>query len=196
MLGLALDLDLRSKGLNLDDFMKQVWNTYGKSEVSYTIEDLHLTLDKYAGTVIADKFFGEYIYKSEMPKYADLFKSVGLKLTQDDDKGYFGASLKANETALEISSNPKISSPAYIANLNSGDIITAVNGDPISSMKDWEKIMNESKPGTVLEISYTRHTKQGEAKVTLSKDPTYLISMDENADEKAKKARAIWLSTK
>jgi predicted metalloprotease with PDZ domain len=196
VLGLALDLDLRSKGLNLDDFMKQVWNSYGKTEVSYTIEDLHESLDKYAGAGIADKFFGNYIYKSEMPKYAELFKTVGLKLTQDMDKGYFGASLKANENSIQISSNPKNGSPAYMANLSSGDIITSVNGTAISSMKDWENIIDKSKSGTELELSFTRDTKEEKAKVTLSKDPTYVISIDENADKKAEKAREVWLAKK
>ncbi|RKS55219.1 putative metalloprotease with PDZ domain [Gillisia mitskevichiae] len=196
VLGLALDLELRSKGLNLDDFMKQVWNTFGKSEVSYTIEDLHESLNKYAGAEIGDNFFGNYIYKSEMPKYAELFKSVGLKFKQDSEKGYFGASLKKNENLVEISGNPKIGSAAYKAKLSSGDIITSVNGKAISSMKDWETIINESKPGTELNISYTRDAKEGETKVTLTMDPTYTISIDENADKKAVKARESWLATK
>jgi predicted metalloprotease with PDZ domain len=196
VLGLALDLDLRNKGLNLDDFMKQVWNTYGKTEVSYTIENLHESLDKYAGAEIADKFFRNYIYKSEMPKYAELFKTVGLKLTQDMDKGYFGASLKVNENSVQISSNPKNGSPAYMANLSSGDIITSVNGTAISSMTDWENIIDKSKSGTELELSFTRDTKEEKAKVTLSKDPTYVISIDENADKKAQKARELWLAKK
>jgi predicted metalloprotease with PDZ domain len=196
VLGLALDLNLRSKGLNLDDFMKQVWNTYGKTEVSYTIEDLHKSLAKYAGAAVADEFFGNYIYKSEMPKYADLFKTVGLKLTQDVDKGYFGASLKANDSLVQITSNPKIDSPAYNAKLNSGDQITTVNENPISSMEDWEKIIKESKPETVLNIIYMRDKKEAKTKVTLSKDPTYTISIDDNADKKAVTARQNWLAKK
>ncbi len=196
ILGLALDLDLRSKGLNLDDFMKQVWNTFGKTEVSYTIKDLKESLTKYAGAEVADQFFGNYIYKSEMPKYSELFKTVGLKLSQDVDKGYFGASLKKNENSVQITSNPKIDSPAYNANLNSGDQITAVNENPISSMEDWEKIIKESKPGTVLNITYMRDNKEAKTKLTLSKDPTYTISIDENADKKAVKAREAWLAKK
>ena len=196
VLGLALDLELRSKGLNLDDFMKQVWNTYGKTEVSYTINDLHESLKIYAGSEVADEFFGNYIYKSEMPKYAELFKTVGLKLSQDVALGYFGVSLKKDENSVQITSNPKIDSPAYKGNLNSGDQITTVNGNPVSTMEDWEKIINESKPGTELNISYKRDAKEGKTKVTLSKDPTYTISIDENADKKAVIAREAWLAKK
>jgi len=196
VLGLALDLELRKNGLNLDDYMKQVWNTYGKSEVSYTIEDLHNSLSSYAGATIGDNFFGNYIYKSEMPNYAELFKAVGLKLTQDIEKGYFGASLKATDGLIQINSNPKIGSPAYIANLTNGDRIIRVNEKAISNMADWEKIINESKPGNELTITYLRDTKEAKAKVTLSKDPTFTISIDENADKKAVKAREAWLATK
>ncbi len=196
VLGLALDLELRSKGLNLDDFMKQVWHTYGKTEVSYTINDLKESLKKYAGAEIGDKFFGNYIYKSEMPNYAELFKTVGLKLTQDVEKGYFGASLKVNDSLIQINGNPKIGNPAYNANLTSGDKITSVNGNPISSMRDWEKIINQSKPGTVLNITYMKDTKGAKTKVTLSKDPTYTIIIDENADKKAVTARKNWFAKK
>ncbi len=196
VLGLALDLELRSKGLNLDDFMKQVWNTFGKTEVSYTIKDLHKSLNKYAGAEIGDNFFGNYIYKSEMPKYAELFKTVGLKHIQEVEKGYFGASLSAYNNVVQISSNPKIDSPAYLASLSSGDIITSVNGKHISSMKDWENIIDESKSGTELELLFKRDTKEEKTKVTLSKDPTYVISIDENADKKAQNARETWLATK
>jgi len=196
ILGLALDLDLRSKDLNLDDFMKQVWNTYGKTEVSYTIEGLHESLKNYAGAEVADQFFGNYIYKSEMPKYNELFKSVGLQLKQDTENGYFGATLKANDSLVQITSNPKIGSPAYKAKLTSGDQITNINGSPISSMEHWEKIIKESKPGSVLNITYMRNKKEAKTKTTLSEDPTYTISINEKADKKAVNARKAWLQPK
>ena len=196
ILGLALDLDLRRNGLNLDDYMKQVWTTYGKNEVSYTIEDLHESLKKYAGAEIADKFFENYIYKSEMPKYTELFESVGLILKQDAEKVYFGASIKVNDSLLQITSNPKIDSPAYNANLNSGDQILNINGSPISTMQKWEGIIKESSPGTVLNITFMRDKKEAKTKVTLSKDPTYTISINENADKKVVKAREAWLQSK
>src|SRR5690606_24228781 len=44
VLGLALDLSLRKNGLNLDGYMKLVWQTYGKKEVPYTLQDLRQTL--------------------------------------------------------------------------------------------------------------------------------------------------------
>lgn len=196
VLGLALDLSLRSKGLNLDDYMKQIWKKYGKTEVSYTIKDLHESLKKYAGEEIADEFFGNYIYKSEMPNYLELFKSVGLKMTQDKEKVSFGAPVKDGKDSVILASNPKIDSPAYKANLSAGDQITTVDGQPIINSKEWETLMTGKKPGDIIEVGFLRNGKENKTKLTLTQDPTYTISIDENADKEAVSARQNWLATK
>ncbi len=69
VLGLALDLPLRQQGLNLDDYMKLVWETYGKGETPYTIADLQESLSTYAGNDFGAVFFNSYIYTSGMPNY-------------------------------------------------------------------------------------------------------------------------------
>ena len=196
VLGLALDLSLRKKGLNLDDYMKQVWKKYGKIEVSYTIENLQQSLSNYAGAEFSSQFFDDYIYKSNMPNYLELFKSVGLKMTQDKEKGTFGASVKDGENSVIIASNPKIGSPAYKANLAAGDQITSVDEQPIINSKEWETLMNGKKPGDIVEVGYLRNGKENKTKLTLTPDSTYTISIDENADRKAQQARAVWLATK
>ncbi|MBT8184021.1 MAG: peptidase M61, partial [Eudoraea sp.] len=48
VLGLALDLSLRKEDKNLDDYMKLVWKKYGKTGFSYTLDDLHESLNQYA----------------------------------------------------------------------------------------------------------------------------------------------------
>ncbi|WP_313791195.1 M61 family metallopeptidase [Lacinutrix neustonica] len=124
VLGLALDLSLRQKGLDLDTYMKQVWATYGKTEIPYTIKDLNAVLNAYAGTDFGDGFFNTYIYKSEMPDYKTLFETVGLTIEQDSKKKYIGASFNNNL----VSRNTKIGTPAYQAGLEKGDEIISVNG--------------------------------------------------------------------
>ena len=57
MLGLVLDLSLREKGLNIDDFMKLMWTHFGKQEIPYTVEDIRNTLKTYAGADFGDYFF-------------------------------------------------------------------------------------------------------------------------------------------
>src|SRR5690606_22506463 len=107
-LGLALDLSLREKGLNLDDFMKRMWIDFGKKQQFYTVDDVHKTLNSYAGNEFGDHFFNNYIYKSGMPDYEALFKSVGVNLETKNEVD-FGATVRSQR----IINNPKIGSSAY-----------------------------------------------------------------------------------
>lgn len=196
VLGLALDLKLREKGLNLDDYMALVWETFGETQIPYTVEELKATLGKYAGNDFADDFFSNYIYKSEMPDYGKLFQNVGLEIKQDDQKAYFGASVRDSEEGIEISSNPQIGAPAYEAGLAKGDKIISLNSDEIKDKEAFEEKMKTFKPGNKVTITIERFGKTMEKELTLKSDPTYVIKIDENASEKAKKAREKWLSAK
>ena len=199
VLGLALDLSLREKGLNLDDFMKLVWTTYGKSESPYTIENLNKTLNSYAGEDFGNNFFNSFIYKSEMPSYAELFKTVGVSLYQDKEAAYFGAAVSITDGLNgKIQSNTKIGSPAYIAGLDKGDIITAINGEKFPNGIQLNKfIENEFKPKDNLSITFLRDGSERKTEVTLTADPNYTISLIEKNEEapskKVLKARKAWL---
>lgn len=199
VLGLALDLSLREKGLNLDDFMKLVWTTYGKSENSYTIENLNKTLNTYAGEDFGNNFFNSFIYKSKMPSYTELFKTVGVSLSQNKEAAYFGAAVSITDDFNgKIRSNTKIGSPAYIAGLDKGDIITAINGDKFPNGIQFNKfIENEFKPNDNLTITFLRDGMERKTEVTLTANPNYTISLIEKNEEapskKVLKARKEWL---
>ena len=131
VLGLALDLSLREKGLHLDDYMKLVWRTYGKSETPYTIENLQESLNRYAGNNFGDDFFNKYIHTSGMPDYKQLLSAHGVLLQQNLDQAYFGSAAKINDELNGVlTSNPRIGSPAYNAGLDNNDVITRINGQP------------------------------------------------------------------
>jgi len=142
VLGLALDLSLRENNLNLDDFMKLVWNTFGKNETPYTVQDLHSTLNDYAGEEFGNHFFNNYIYKSKMPDMKRLFNNVGVSLTQDKSKVSFGASVRGGK----IYGNTKIDSPAYNAGLENGDEIIKVDDFVVSDDLDFNTILNKFEP--------------------------------------------------
>ncbi|WP_416446156.1 M61 family metallopeptidase [Leeuwenhoekiella sp. A16] len=196
VLGLALDLILREKGLNLDDFMQKMWKTYGKPEVAYQVSDIEETLGDYAGEAFAKAFFDKYIYKSEMPDYKELLQQVGVVLSQDDSKAYLGASLKETEDGLLISRNTAKGSPAYTAGLDSGDLITTLNGSPVTSLDAFNSTIENSKPGDKLSIGFKSYQKDEKTEVKLSKDPAYSFSIDENAGKNQLKERENWLKTK
>ena len=181
VLGLALDLSLREKGLNLDDFMQLMWKHFGKTEVSYTVADIETTLADYAGKDFAQNFFEKYIYDSKMPDYENLLASVGLKLEQDTMKPYFGASFKETASGLEISRNTFKGSPAYEAELDKGDVITAIDGIEMTSIEAFNQLLNGKNIDDMLEVKFTRFGNELETTVRLAADPNYTISIDKDS---------------
>ena len=192
MLGLALDLSLREQNLNLDDYMKLVWTTYGKLEKYYTIDDLHQTLNSYADTEFGDKFFNNYIYKSEMPDYEALFKTVGVELKQNTDKAAFSLRLR-NQV---ITSNLKIGSAVYKVGLEKGDKLVKIGGIEIKETSDLNKILENIKPNQTIDIIFERFGKLRSIKMTLDADTSYTIMGSENLSEAVKINRDDWLGVK
>tara|TARA_R110000868_G_scaffold124959_2_gene330036 strand:+ start:5684 stop:7495 length:1812 start_codon:yes stop_codon:yes gene_type:complete len=198
ILGLALDLSLREKGLHLDNFMKLVWNTYGKKEIPYTVQNLHESLNTYAGAAFGDNFFSKYIYKSGMPDYASLLASVGVVLKQDEQAPYFGAAIAINKDLNgEIQRNSTIGDPAYIAGLDKGDEITAINNMPFPNGQRFDDFIKQFKVGDTLNIAYLRFGENKKTEVILSNDPSYSIELVEKKGEKPSKKslknRKSWL---
>ena len=196
MLGLALDLQLRQKGQNLDDFMKLTWEKYGKPEVPYDLEDLQMALADYAGKDFAETYFQNYIYSSKMPNYEQLLSSVGLNIERDSKNAFFGTSVKNDGEGLYISGNPKMNTPAYKAGLNLGDRIISINGKTFGAESSWKDEFGQYKPGDILEMQIDRYGNMMQKTVTLEADPTFEISIDQDANPKAVAARKRWLSGK
>lgn len=199
MMGLALDLSLRQNGLNLDGFMKLAWQTYGKTEIPYTLENLQNLLGQYAGKDFGDNFFNNYIYDSKMPGYAGLMKSVGVELKQNMEEPYFGANTRNDPSgAVLIVNNTKIGSPAYVAGLDNGDNIVKVNGAALPKEIPFPDFLKQFKVGDTLHIDYERYGESKSTAVVLGPNPTYSISLFEKGNipvsEKLLKARREWLN--
>ncbi|MAU17669.1 MAG: peptidase M61 [Muricauda sp.] len=199
VLGLALDLSLREKGLNLDDFMKLVWKKYGKTEIPYTIQNLHDALGEYAGKEFGDHFFNNYIYKSEMPDYKTLMASVGVLLEQLEQKPYFGAftSMSADKSGYTILRNTKMGSPAYLAGLDNGDVILSINDKPFDEDQKFDDYLKQFNLGEKLQVKFTRYGKEKNTELILTPSPDYSFSLMEDKEQKPSKKmleqRKEWL---
>jgi len=193
VLGLALDLSLREKGQTLDDFMKLMWLTYGKTEIPYTLQGLQKTLGTFAGETFASQFFNNYIYKSEMPDYQKLFELVGLKIIQKKNEAYFGAPLENGENMVVISGNPYKNSPAYHALLSDGDELKSIDTTILINLDDWKEILKNKRPGDTVEIGYIRNGIERKTSLNFSEDKTYSISIDNKANKAAIERRQHWL---
>ena len=194
VLGLALDLALRQQDLNLDDFMKLMWNKYGKKEVAYKVSDIEATLKEYAGERFGSEFFAKYVHHSNMPDYKTLFESVGIELLQEDGK-YTGIPLTETTEGLKINRNTSKNSPAYEAGLTNGDMITHIDETPVKTKVDFEEAVENSN-SDVIKVIYIRFGEVRTAEVKIEKDPTYIIKLKENATREALKRRENWLETK
>ncbi len=192
ILGLALDLSLREKGLNLDDYMKLIWNTYGKNEKHYTVHDLHETLNTYAGIDFGDTFFKKYIYKSEMPDYERLFKTVGVSFNQNSNKAAFGMRVR-NQV---ITVNTYIGSSAYEAGLEKGDKLIQINNTVLNEANINSVMQSDYKVGDVLTVVYERFGEIKEIQMTLKSDVSYSIASEKELSDEAKANREAWLNAK
>jgi predicted metalloprotease with PDZ domain len=190
VLGLALDLSLREKGLNLDDYMKLVWNTYGKNETPYTIKNLQDALANYASPEFAENFFSNYIYKSKMPDYKRLLQNMGVSLSQINTSGYLGVFFNKNK----VSGNATINSPAYNAGLERGATIKKINDIEITKDSNINSILKDFKEGDTLTIIFDQLGKEKTTTVTLAKNPSYTISVNEKASQQQLINRDKWLN--
>jgi predicted metalloprotease with PDZ domain len=193
-LGLALDLSLRQKNLTLDDYMKLVWKQFGKNEIPYTIQDLHRSLNAFAGNEFGDRFFNSYIYKSEMPDFKALFETVGVVLNQNSTVPYFGVAISVTEKNKAIVQlNTQIGTAAYNAGLDKGDIITHINETGFEDGQTFSDIIQQHKIGDELKVDFVRNNQVRTTMVKLDASSQYKITLDEMASKESLAERSHWL---
>ena len=196
VLGLALDLSLRNLegDKNLDGFMQLVWQTYGKTEIAYTVRDLQNTLSGYASAEFATSFFNDYIFNSKMPDYNTLLASVGVTFEQSKlAEASLGARLNGK---FKISSNPYKGSAAYNAGLENGDELISINGIPVTPETKPTAYLAQFKPTQTVIVVFKRFGKQKETSITFDANASYATSMLEKVKKKVATKRGEWLNAK
>ena len=196
VLGLALDMTLRTMDgdYNLDDYMKLLWQKYGKTEIPYTVRDLEAVLAEYVSEGFASQFFGEYIYKSEMPDYATLFSRMGVNFNYEDpSKASLGGSIREQDGVWKLTSNARIGSPLYEAGIESEDEIISIGGTRLSSVESIDEILERRRPGQRVEVVFSRWGEEKRTMVTLGRDDTFETSINNRANRQARDKRNAWL---
>ncbi|MEX0287913.1 MAG: M61 family metallopeptidase [Flavobacteriaceae bacterium] len=198
VLGLALDLSLRQKGLNLDDYMKLLWTTFGREETPIVVKDLHKSLNEYAGESFGNAFFNNFIYNSQMPAYDSLFKGVGVILKQNSDTPYFGASVTIlDDGKARIRNNTYIGSPAYQAGLVKDDLLLSINDSTFDKDQKFSDFIGQFTIGDTLEVKFQRHGQERTTYLKLGVSPAYSIELQEKEGEMPSKEvldnRKAWL---
>ena len=198
VLGLALDLSLREleNGKNLDDFMKLMWQRYGKPEIPYSVRDIQAVLADYAGSELADTFFNRYIFDSRMPDYNRLLKSVGVSFDQaNPERATLGTPVAIENGRGILQSNAIVGSALYEAGIEQGDEILSIGGRSLRSAGSMNKLMSGFNPGQSAEIVFERWSEEKAVQVVLRADPVISTNINPNADAEATAQRKKWLES-
>lgn len=200
VLGLALDMSLRSmdNGLNLDDYMKQVWLKHGKPELPYTVRDLQAVLADYAGEAFANEFFGKYIFDSQLPDYKKLFAQMGVSFDNlSKGNASVGGNLRNQRDGWQLTSNAAVGSPIYKAGVEREDIIVSIGGEMLHNDTQIEALLAKYKIGETIEITYRKlWGEEKKSQLTLIEAQGYRTSVNTKASQKEKERREAWLKKK
>jgi len=201
-LGLALDLSLRKTfdDITLDSLMRKIWRIHGKTETPYSNDDLeHVLLELTGSEQFANEFFGKYVHGQQLPDYESLLANAGL-LLRKANKGSATAgsvSLRFKDKKATISGNTIIGSPLYIAGLDRGDQIVAIDRRKITSERRWERALNRYKPGDSATIRFMQRGAERSATITFVEDPRLEVVTYESADREVSETqlafRTEWL---
>lgn len=201
VLGLALDLSLRNLGEDhtLDGFMQQVWQQYGTTEVGYTVKDLQAVLAEYTSEAFAHEFFTRFIFSSNLPDYKDLLESVGVVYQlENPGQPYLGISYRSQDSTLRLTDYPRITTPAYKAGLEKGDVLLAINGAELSGPEALQTALAALEPLEKVTITYQRLGTVKETGLVLQQNPVRTTVLMETLGNKPGKSqrrqREAWLS--
>ena len=207
VLGLGLDLMLRSEfeDITLDDYMRTVWQKYGKFETPYTLSDLRTTLAEITdSTEFADAYFRKHVNGSQMPNLETLLANAGFHLRKANP-GRAVMSFGGNKVNFEsgsptISSNTTVGSPLYKAGVDRGDVLLSLEGQSISNARDIQQLLASRKPGDAIPISYESLGETYDKTMILAEDQTLEVVPFEEIEmeltEEAKAFRESWLGSK
>lgn len=175
-IGLALDLELRQAfpALTLDDFMRKMWEEYGRPEHPYTNEDLRVTLGEVTGdTAFADDFFKKYVYGRDLPSYQDLLAQGGFQLRKaHPEQAWLGLPKhKIEDKKIILLNSTLMGSPLYKAGVDRDDAILKIDSLSFSDEAALKDFLESKKSGDKVNISFEAAAKKQTVVVALAESP-------------------------
>jgi predicted metalloprotease with PDZ domain len=202
-IALALDLQLRQRfHKTLDDVMAAAWRKFGKPEIPYTISELQDVLAGVTGDkLFAKEYFQRYIYGHEPVDYSPLLAPAGFLIKKEGEgKAYIGSPRFLEKDRLTLTSNTVRGTPLYDAGLDIDDKLTALDGQPITTVAGLTDILDRSHPGATVSVRYIHHGVEKTGALVLQEDPAWKIVTYEQAGKPVTPAilqfRKTWLGGK
>ena len=209
IIGFVLDLLIRGKTkgkASLDDVMRRMYEdfylkspkaTYYLRGRGFRNEDFEKTVSDVAGTDMSD-FFRRYVRGVETPPYEEAFAQVGLKFIREP-RGPVTVGIAADESEkikFKIAT-VRPDSPAAVAGLEEGDLITSFGGAKLTPA-NLLKTVSRYKPGDRVPVVLQRDGKVIRLTITMGEPLlfNYRIEENRNASAEAKAMRLAWLRGK
>ena len=209
-IALALDLALRDRTgsrASLDDFMRAMWQTYGKPGGSregyvdrpYSIVDAEETLAKVSGDrAFAHEFFAKYIEGREAADYSRLLAHAGFALRKrQPGRAWLGDLRVQSRNGARVSTLIAPNWPVYATGLDQDDEVRELDGQRIGNDNDIAAVVGRHKPGDRIAIAFTDRTGRTKtATVTLGANPELEVVPVDSPSDAQKKFRDAWLGPK
>lgn len=181
---LALDLRLRSEfKLTLDDYMRALWKTHGKTAIAYTMQDLEKVLGQLTkNKVFAASFFKNYVHGTAKSDYAALLLNAGYLLRKSNPgKAYLGFGRITFEGGKATLGQTLQGTAAYNAGLDIENVLLTMDGIEVKDQATIVKITDAHKPGDVIPVTYSFRGQAKTTQLTFSENPSLEIVSIEKA---------------
>jgi predicted metalloprotease with PDZ domain len=148
LVSLLLDLLIRQRHQNqrsLDDVLRQMWEQFGKAEVGFSPQQLQEVIEAVAATDLSD-FFRCYIDGTDELPFDEYLQPFGLQLKsvmEEEPFPYLGMKVQS-ENGKEMIKSVIVESPAWVAGIDAGDELLAIDGVRVTAdslnerLKDYQ----------------------------------------------------------
>ena len=199
----VLDIQIRKftqSRKNLDDVMRQMYQEFGNTDETYTINDIIRIVSDVADENF-ESFFQKYVLGTKRLPLAEYFGEMGLDVQIEEelpDFDYVRKEMLGIQSIVQMPTGDLIidKSPMY----RDEDLLAAINGTPVNSFSGMAKLAKDWKPGDVVELTLEREGEEIILPVTLGgnvseRPPLEVgpidVTITKSADN-TESQRAIW----
>jgi predicted metalloprotease with PDZ domain len=186
-IGLALDLTLRQRfNRTLDDYLKELWVQYGRTELPYTVADARAVLGNVVGDhAFAADFFGRFIEGQEATDYAALLAQAGLLVRPAAAGGAWLGDVTWGELGgrIVLQAGPLVGTPIYAAGLDRGDRLLTIDGRPATSAAVVNEVLAARRPGDTVAVTFESRGQSVAAAIRLAESPRVEVLTLEEAGQ-------------
>ena len=169
MVSLLLDLLIRRHGnaRSLDNVMLLIWQQFGQAEIGFTPEQLQEVIESVAGMNL-DDFFRRYIDGTEELPFNQYLEPFGLQLIGEDEDAVPTLGVKVQtENGRELIKFVEAGTPAYLAGIDAGDELLAIDGVRVQAQQLSDRI-TDYQPGDTIQVTVFHQEELRTYPVTLA----------------------------